>query len=144
MEGFQDSLPSSQQRSLGLEGSGPAARIARKTSQSLFSWKRHPHILEHCIRCLEHRTAHPGPWNGAVTVTEPCPSVPWHVECTCLTIMLQQGQKNAFEAGTNYGLYSLFKEQLMRKQQPAGIIGLRAILQLRKLKAAATGDKLSS
>lgn len=70
MEGFQDSLPSSQQRSLGLEGSGPAARIARKTSQSLFSWKRHSHILEHCIRCLEHRTAHPGPWRGMVTVTE--------------------------------------------------------------------------
>lgn len=48
------------------------------------------------------------------------------------------------EAGTNYGLYSLFKEQLMRKQQPARFIGLRAILQLRKLKAAASGDKLSS
>lgn len=48
------------------------------------------------------------------------------------------------EVRTNYRLCSLFKEQLMRKQQHAGIISSRAILQLRKLKAAASGDKVSS
>jgi hypothetical protein len=52
-------------------------------------------------------------------------------------------QRKTVEAGKSYCLYSLFKEQLM-KQHQAGITGLRAILQLRKLEAAVSGDKLSS
>lgn len=34
----------------------------------------------------------------------------------------------------------MFRKQLMRKQQRAGITDLRAILQLRKLEAAVSGE----
>ena len=49
------------------------------------------------------------------------------------------------EVGESYHwLDSLFKEQLIRKQQQAGITGFGAILQLRKLEAAVSESRLSS
>ena len=49
------------------------------------------------------------------------------------------------EVGEGYHwLDSLFKEQLIRKQQQAGITGFGAILQLRKLEAAVPESRLSS
>ena len=41
-------------------------------------------------------------------------------------------------------LCSLFKEQLMRKQPQAGILGLRAIMQLKRLETRVPGEKVSS
>lgn len=66
MEGFQDSLPSLPQRSVGLRGSGPAAQDARKTSGT-------ENAPKHAVTVQEvpgqHHTPS-GPWTEAVNVMD--------------------------------------------------------------------------
>ena len=105
-----------------------------------------PNTLDHCIRCL-----------GSITPTLRALDTAVKIAETVFLLYLALGtypaivphfsycRKTHSEVGENYyWLDSLFKEQLIREQQQAGITGFRAILQLRKLEAAVPESRPSS
>ena len=105
-----------------------------------------PNTLDHCIKCLGSITPPSRALDTAVKIAET-------VSLLYLALWMYPAivshfsycRKTHSEVGENYyWLDSLFKEQLIREQQQAGITGFGAILQLRKLEAAVSESRLSS
>lgn len=83
MEGFQDILPSSQQRSLRLDDSGPTAQNIRREKQ-VSTYPHRKGIQSFCTAAVSAPAAlsptlalECGPQHH-----RHCLSVPWHFECT--------------------------------------------------------------
>lgn len=83
MEGFQDILPSSQQRSLRLDDSGPTAQNIRREKQ-VSTYPHRKGIQSFCTAAVTAPAALPptlalecGPLHN-----RQCLSVPWHFEFT--------------------------------------------------------------